>query len=449
MFMEINEIVSIVNGTCHITNKKGSRKIKNIVIDSRKVKKGDVFIAIVGKEKNGHDYIKDVLKNKPACIIVNEHTQVKTSIPVIYVKDTLQALHDLARYKRKQFGGVVLAVTGSCGKTSTKEMLAHLLGTKYRVLKTEKNYNNHIGVPLTLLKLTNDYDVLVIECGTNHPGELKTLGSLVEPDMVVITNIGTSHIGNFKNKKAILKEKLSLVDFMKEGVLFLNGDDKLLRKVKQKKVEIYSTYNRKSVIHLKTVYCFFDRSEIVFEYMNQEYYIKLHCPGKGMVDNFLLALECSLFLNVDIFKLIEKIATLPEPKGRLEKIPLNHGNILLNDCYNASFESMKGLLQILKPLDQNKIIILGDMKEVGTHSEKLHKKIGKQLQRIENKEVYLLGEEFKNIVSLDETFKWFEDIDSLIKTLRTSHFKDSVIAVKGAHSMNLIRVCDMLKDYYH
>lgn len=444
--MKIKELISIVQGQCEVNKRRQEYKVGKIVIDSRMVKKGDVFIALVGKTKDGHDYISEVLKKKPSCIIVNKTFKVKTSIPVIHVSDTLEALHSIAKYKRKHFDGVVIAVTGSCGKTSTKEMISHLLEIKYRVLKNEKNYNNHIGVPLTLLKLTNDYDILVIECGTNHPGEMEVLGRLVKPDMVVVTNIGTSHIGNFKNKRAILKEKMKLIDTMEDGVLIVNGDDPLLRKVKHSGIEIYQTFNRHSVIHLKTIYCLFEYSLITFEYMNQVYEIELSIPGKGMVDNFLLALECALFLNVDINQIINHIPTLELDTGRLEKKVLSHGNILINDCYNASFESMISLLSILKPLPQHKVFILGDMKELGKHSDRYHRKVVKLLKKIKNKEVMLVGEAFKKVVPSDDPFFWFSSNDDLLKALSTKKYQDTIIAIKGAHSMNLEEISTYFKD---
>lgn len=446
--MKVRELITIIEGHSSSPKKSLEREIKEVRIDSRQVKKGDVFLALKGKEKDGHDYVREVIKKKPSCIIVKEGFDMKVNIPVIQVSDTLEALHKLASYHRRQFNGIVIGITGSCGKTTTKDMLSHLLETKYKVLKSEKNYNNHIGVPLTLLKLTNDYDVLVIECGTNHPGELETLGELVKPDLVLITNIGTSHIGNFKNKKAILKEKLSLINSVKEGVLILNGDDPLLRKVKKRKMEIYQTYNKKSVLNLKTIYCLFERSIIKFEYMNRDYHIELMVPGKGMVDNLLLSMECALFLNIDINVLLDSISTITLEKERLEKIPLKNNNYLIRDCYNASFESVEGLLSILKPLPEQKIIILGDMKELGKYSKKLHMKIGKQLKKIEYKKVYLVGDECKYIAKLDSTFKWFPNNQSLVEALHKEVWKDSIIAVKGAHSMRLNEVCDDIIDCY-
>lgn len=447
--MNLRELNEIIQGKGTWSKKQENKSIGEVVIDSRKVHKGDVFFALVGKSKDGHDYLKEVLKKKPSCIVINDSFEIETTVPIIRVDDTLTALHCLAAYYRKNFNGIVIAITGSCGKTSTKDMLAHLLESKYNVLKNEKNYNNHIGVPLTLLKLNPTVDVLVIECGTNHPGELEVLGKLVEPDITIITNIGTSHIGNFKTQKAIFKEKVSLIKTMEDGIAIINGDDPLLRKFRSKKVEVYQTYNRNSIISLKSAYCSFLKSQIIFEYMNRTYEVDLQIPGKGMVDNLLLAIECSLFLNVDINHLLERIETLPPIEQRLEKIDLSKNNCLIDDCYNASFESMVNLLQILRPLPEHKVIILGDMKELGASSTKLHHNIGKQLKKIENRDVFLIGDEFKKICSLDRTFHWYPDMDSLMKGISTCSWKDSVIAVKGSHAMELSKVCDYIKDYYH
>lgn len=445
--MRVKELLNITQGEVLKYSKGLEKEIRGFSIDSRTIKKGEVFIAIVGKEKNGHDYLEEVIKHKPSCLIVSEEVNIKTSIPIIFVSDTLISLHQIASYYRKNFDGLVIAVTGSCGKTTTKEMLSHLLETKYKVLKSEKNYNNHIGVPLTLLALTNDYDIAIIECGTNHPGELEVLGDLVKPDMVLITNIGLSHVGHFKNKRAILKEKLSIQKNMDNGVLIVNGDDSLLRRVKSKKLEVYKTYNHNSVVRLKTVYCFFDYSEINIEYMNRSYQLNLNLPGKGMVDNLLLCLECALFLNLDMDILTESVKTFESKEHRLEKFELKNNNYLIDDCYNASYESMVSLLQIIKPISKRKLIILGEMKELGIHSKRLHRKIVKLLKKIDNKEVILIGDEFESLAS-KYNFLWFKNSDDAIQKLKEYHLKDTVIAVKGAHSLNLKELCNYIKECF-
>ena len=434
--MNVQQLMHIIGGT--LTNKKyEQKKVGSINIDSRTFKKGEVFLAFKGNRFDGHSFISDVLKKKPSCLIVEEGCSVKTKVPVIYVQDTNQAFFDLAKYYRKEFSGLVIAITGSCGKTSTKEFLSHILSKEYCVMKNEKNFNNIIGISKTLMRLQEDTQILILECGTNHPGEMKVIEKLVKPDIVLITNIGISHIGNFKNKKAIKKEKLALIKPMEEGVVFLHGEDSYLRKLRSSKVELFKTYNVHSLISLRKVLCLFDKSVIELEYHGIYYHIKCPIVGKGMVNNLLLAIECSVFLNISIPQIIKALETFPALDSRLEKVKLSHHNLLLNDCYNASFESIISLLEIIQNVEKHKVIVLGEMKELGTWSKKLHKQIGKKIKAIENIELYLVGNETKVIQKQNKNSIWFSSNEELIQYLQNKSYKDSLFVVKGSRGMHL------------
>jgi UDP-N-acetylmuramoyl-tripeptide--D-alanyl-D-alanine ligase len=245
----VQELVQATRGTLL----QGSLKamVKGVSIDSRKVKKGELFIAIKGDIFDGHDFISHVMANGVKVLIVHKHVDVNDpKVSVILVKDTVKALGDVARFHRLKFKIPVIALTGSAGKTTTKEMLAAVLEQKYNVLKNEGTQNNHIGVPLTLLKLKPAHDIVVLECGTNQPGDIPWLADVARPDSALFTNIGESHLEKLKTPEGVLKEKWALVSFMKPtSPVFINADDKRLLaqagKAKQLKIITYSI-DRKS-----------------------------------------------------------------------------------------------------------------------------------------------------------------------------------------------------------
>lgn len=445
--MKIRELASIIDGYVLDPNVE-DRKVGSIHIDSRTLKKGQVFLAFKGKNFDGHDFLKEALKKKPSCLIVREGTILSTKIPIIYVKDPNQAFFDIAKDTRNQFLGLVIAITGSCGKTSTKDYLYHILSQQYRVTKSEKNYNNKIGVSKTLLNIPQNTQILLLECGTNHPGEMKEIEMIVKPDIVLMTNIGTSHLGNFRSKRAILKEKMALVKPMEEGVLFVHGEDNYLCKLRSSRIEIFKTYNRKSLLNLKRIQCTFEKSIIDLEYQKIPYSLEVPIFSKGMIDNLLLAIECALFLNISMNQILASLTSLPVLENRLEKKKLSHHNLLISDCYNASYESVCSLLETIKPLSQHKAIILGDMKELGKWSKKLHRSIGKLVKNITNKELYLVGEETKEIQKLNKGSIWFSSNEELIMYLQNKVYKDTIFAVKGAHSMKLEEISSYLEKKY-
>ena len=444
--MDLLLLNKIVDGK--FVRKVKNKKIGKISIDTRTLKKGEVFLAFKGKNLDGHNFIKKALKKKPSCIIISKPIKIKTKIPVIMVSDTNEAFFEIAKYYRNQFKGVVIGITGSCGKTSTKEMLNYILKDKYKVVCNEKNYNNKIGVSLTLLNLKENTQILIVECGSNHSGEMEEIAGLVKPDIVIITNIGTSHIGNFGSKKNIFKEKLALTHFMTEGVLFLNGDDKLLSKVKKKNIEVYKTYNRNSIIELRQLCCLKDNSIIIFSYNNKDYEFNIPLFSKGMIDNLLLVIECCLFLNIDIRDIENKVKRLESFKSRQQKIILKKDNILIDDCYNASYESVIELLKNIKLYDQKKIIILGSMKELGKYSILYHKKLAKVLKKIKNKEVFLIGEETKIIKKINKSSYYFDSLESLKEYFINNNFSHVLFVVKGANSNNLKKIVETLKSKY-
>ena len=386
--MKLKTILKITNGKI-INNVDAKEKIRKIQIDSRKVKKNDLFIAIVGKNKDGHDYINDAIKAGANAIICEKNINIETNIPIIKVTSTINALGSLAlanRIKNKNIP--LIAITGSCGKTTTKELISLILSKKYNVLKNEGSLNNHLGLPMTLLDLNDKYDVAVLEMGMNHENEISYLSNIALPNYGIITNIGSSHIGNLGSKKNILKAKMEITDGISNGILIVNGEDKYLKKVKYK-----------NIIKVKN-----DAYDLSYEFSqttfklnidNKEYSIKFNVPGKHLIMDVLLAIKVGLLFNVEVEDIISSIDEYRAVNGRLNII-LKDELTIIDDAYNSSFESLMGSLSLLNKKTHN-IVILGDILELGDKSYKIHKKINKKIKKFLIEHLLLIGEYTKVI----------------------------------------------------
>ena len=376
--MYLSEIIKVINGKSSLDE---DIKIKDIKTDTRKLNKGDIFIALKGKNYDGHEYVDEAIKKGAvACIVEN-----KINNKCIVVGDTYQTLFDLGKYIRNKYNIPLIAITGSNGKTTTKELLAHILSSKYNVLKNPDSKNNIIGVSDTLFKLDDSYEIIVMELGTNHLGEISELSRMCNPDVGIITNIGSSHLQYFKKRKNIFKEKLSIKDGMDTNNLVINGDDKYLKKLKYYKCGLNKNNDLKAY-NIKQ-----ELDKIRFNiYLDKEYKITFNNPGIHFINDILLAIKVSLDYGVKITKIIKRINSFKMTNKRMNIIKYNN-NIIINDCYNASLESIKCGLDYLKFISDKKVIIIGDILELGKHSKKIHKKINKLLRRINNKEVYTVG----------------------------------------------------------
>ena len=426
--MSLNELIKVINGISNIDSEEVINKIKT---DSRKINKGDIFIALKGNNYNGEDFIEEALnKGAIACVVENSIND-----KCIEVTNTKESLFLLGRYIRRKYNIPLIAITGSNGKTTTKDLLYHILSSKYNVLKNEGNKNNIIGVSDTLFKLNKNIDIIVMELGTNHLGEISYLSKMCEPSIGIITNIGSAHLGYFKTKKNIFKEKLSIIDGMKDKKLILNGDDKYLRKVYGYKCGLSKTnelkaYNIKEYI-----------DHITFNiYLDKEYEIVFNNPGKHFIIDILLVIKCCLLYNMDIKTIIDEIKNFKLTDKRMNVIELDN-NILINDCYNASLESVVGGINYLKNIKEKKVLIMGDILELGKYSKKIHKKINRKIKKLKEKEVYTIGVYSKYIKG-----KHFNNVEELIEYFKDKKISNSYIYVKGSRRMNLDKFINFITN---
>lgn len=355
----------------------GELKITAVTTDSRAAAAGTLFIALKGERADGHDFIASFLKDGTAAIS-QRRIEVPAGRGLVLAADTRRALGDLARYYRSRMPADVVAVTGSVGKTSTKDMLYAVVSEQFSTLRTEGNFNNDIGLPLTLLRLDRGVEKAIIEMGMNHAGEIGRLAEIAQPRVAVITNIGTAHIGNLGSRENILKAKLEVLAHLPaDGLVLLNGDDPLLwsvRKDIRQRVLYYGIENGQADLRGTDVRTGAEGSRFVAG--GQEFCVPV--PGVHHVYNALAAVLCGLEFGMELRRIAGGVARF-EPSGMRQKRVCAGGVTLIEDCYNASTDSMCASLQVLRTMKQNGrcIAVLGDMLEQGAFSEQNHRAVGR------------------------------------------------------------------------
>lgn len=429
--MNLSKLAEITNGK--IYNNKNIN-IKNIKIDSNQITEGDLFIAIIGQSKDGHDYIESAIKNGASAVITSK--EIPNQIPYIKVADTTIALGQIASYIKEVSHTKLIAITGSTGKTTTKELVYSLLKNKYSVLKTDKNQNNHIGVPLTLLKIKNE-DFCIVEMGMNHLGEISYLSKLAKPDLAVITNIGSSHIGNLGSKENILKAKLEIKDGLK-GDLIVSGDDSYLNKISAIKVG-FNDGNDFKAYNLETNLM---RSSFWINYQNEEYQIKVNLPAHLIYD-VLISIYIALKYEINIQDIITTLENFQNIGMRLTVKKINT-NTIISDCYNSSFESLTGDLTMLIPNKQKKLLILGDIAEAGKFSKTFHENLKPFIEKLQNYELILIGPEMMNL-QINKA-KHFKNYKEALIYLKNKEIKNTLILIKGSRIMKLENISDFFLE---
>lgn len=441
--MKVEEMHTLLHSTL-IQGTIKDRKVSNISIDTRTMKKGDAFICLIGKRLDGHQYIKEAIKKKASVIIVSKIVPMITEIPILLVDNTDEALQTIARYHKEKFEPSVIAITGSVGKTTTKELVAHFLEKKYSVLKSEGNFNNHIGVPMTMLKLNKNHEILVLEMGMNHPGEIARLSMLAHPNVALITNIGTSHIGYLKSRKNILKAKMEITTGMKNGTLIVNGDDSYLKKIKESK-QYDVTFVNKETFHAQIKHRK-DHIILILRVSKQVYQVSLPYCAYHLLDNIFLALQVGLLYHVRMEDMIAVLKhTTFQLKGRLEHIPINQHQILVNDTYNASLESSCAALKYLKTLPGKKCMIFGDILELGKQSKKIHQQLARMFQKEKEIDFILIGSEVKVMKKKIKHSQYFHTVEEYIDAIQTKPLKYDYILLKASHNMHFEKMIETLK----
>lgn len=432
-----------------IYNPDDFKDVTSVSIDTRMLKKNSLFIAIKGEKFDGHNFINTAIKKGATVIMINKSFLRNIdylNIPIVAVPDTIQALGDVAKIWRSKLNAKVIGLTGSSGKTTTKEIIAKMLAGKYKVNKTAANNNNHIGVPLTILSTTAVHQVLVAECGTNHFGEIEYTANILQPDYALITNIGDSHLEFLKNRQGVLKEKLALFDVTskRKGKLFINVDDDLIYKSSGKyRNKIKYGFNGKTDIKGKIIsYDSIGKARLELRSKSRRINLTVPLPGESNAKNFLAASAVSLELGLSKNELISSSLKMKSAEKRLNlKIYKNFS--LIDDSYNANPDSMRAAISILSLYKnrRRKIAILGDMFELGKQSKKLHEELAEYVKTQNIHEVYTIGSMMKNfsqkLKKYSAVIEHFESREELKKYLKKINLHNSVLLIKGSRGMKM------------
>jgi len=450
--LTLRNITRACQGTYHGDESLLDREVAGVTIDSRKVEKDFLFVAINGERFNAHQFIPDTIEKGALCVVSHEDLG-DTDYPYILVEATGQALLDIAKLYRDSFDVKVVGITGSVGKTSTKEMIASVLAQKYNVHKTQGNFNNECGLPLTIFEMNEEHQVSVLEMGINHFGEMRKLSTVASPDICVITNIGVAHLEFLKTREGIMQEKTQMFQDMKPGgSVVLNGDDPLLStigSVKGSDPIFYGLDQDKNAVYatdieplgLKGTSCTIHLPEGSFSCV-------VPIPGIHMVSNALAGSAVGSKLGLTTEEIKRGIESLPSIPGRNHIIQTDR-LILLDDCYNANPVSMKASLDVLNMGIGRKVAVLGDMGELGPDYAALHRSVGEYAAEIGIDLVCAIGPMSKEIAegaASDGTKAlWFETkADFLAQTKDILEDGDNVL-IKASHGMEFPEIVEALR----
>jgi len=438
----------------------GSDKlVSGFSIDSRTMANNDVFICIKGEKYDGHNFIHDILSSA-ACVVISRDINNIDFSKKSYIKvnDTFQALQKMSEYVRSQSKAKFIAITGSNGKTTVKEMLAHIL-SDYDITYTKGNFNNHIGVPLTLLSVNRKDKFVILEVGSNKPGEIKPLSKLIKPDIAAVTNIGYAHIEGFKSLKNTAYEKYSIYESLtKDGVAVINNESKYTHVIENKN-KIYFGYKKsiykKLNMVLKNIFGttdFFDikkinNNTIEISHNKISATIKMKLHGEHNFMNVACASSIAVSLGIPLAHIKYKIESFIAVSSRLKLHELDNNINIIDDCYNANPSSFKAALEYLSKVEGTKIVLMGDMVELGKDSNFFHKEIGEYAKKLNIDKFISLGVDSKlasDVFSQDG--KHFTDQNSLKSYLNNNIESNSYILIKGSRSAQLEKYVDYLKS---
>ncbi len=456
--LTVETIVKICDGTLYGEEwvKESQKEAAGVVLDSRLLQKDYVFIATKGEKVDGHKFIPSVFE-KGALAVICEAVPENITGPCILVKDSFLALKQVAMFYRQQLDLKVIGITGSVGKTSTKEFVAGVLSAKYKVWKTQGNFNNEVGLPLTVLQLREEHEIAVLEMGISDFGEMHRLSEIAKPDICVLTNIGQCHLEYLGDRDGVLKAKTEIFDFMNpDGTIFVNGDDDKLITLKEKWQDRLVTFGRSQsndVFAVKEVSKGLLGSEIDIQGKVNISEVQISLPGEHMVLNALAAAAVADLLGLTQDEINEGMKKVEAVSGRSHIIPFRDF-VLIDDCYNANPVSMKAAIDLLQSANGRKVAILGDMFELGEEEEKLHYEVGQYtvgkvdvLICIGNLAKYIYEGAVQG--KKEDTFLiYLKEKEELYSRLEKTIMPQDTILLKASHGMGFADIVSWFEKTY-
>lgn len=450
--MTLTNIAECLQKPLCLAEGKEQFEINGAVLDSRKVEAGYVFFATRGEKVDGHSFIPQVAEKGAALVICEKAPTVE--IPYILVEDTFVALKTVAAYYRDQLTIPIVGITGSVGKTSTKEMIAAVLAAKFSVLKTQGNFNNEVGLPLTILSIKEEHEVAVVEMGISDFGEMHRLSQIAKPDVCVITNIGQCHLENLGDRDGVLKAKTEIFDFMaQDGYVVLNGDD-------DKLITVEAVHGRTPYffgvdeVSGKSVYATEIQShglfgsDFIMNLFGEQVQASVPLPGQHMVVNALAAACVGYILGMSTEVILKGMVSVEATGGRSNIMRLENKTII-DDCYNANPVSMKSAIDLLMMAQGDKCVILGDMFELGEEEPALHREVGMYAAMARIERLIFIGnmskEMYEGAMKLRATAEYFPDKEAFFAAYTPECFQDMTVLVKASHGMHFEEIVEWLR----
>jgi UDP-N-acetylmuramoyl-tripeptide--D-alanyl-D-alanine ligase len=453
------EIVEATGG--EIVRGKSGVLLSGISTDSRAVAAGNLFIPLVGEKFNGHDFLAVAVRAGAYGVLLQKSEigrlgALPDSVTAIAVNDTLRALGDIARFRRRMFSAPVLAITGSSGKTTTKEMAAAIIGAQRRLLKTEGNFNNLIGLPLTLLRLNDTHEAVILELGTNRRGEIARLTEIAEPAIGLITNIGSAHLEGFKTIETVKEEKGDLFRGLSEsGIAVVNNDSPVLKELAARHCGKCVTYAVDQEADLRAANIEGDGNRMRFDLIvgGAKGRVTLKASGRHSIYNALGAAAASWVMGIAPESIQRGLESFRPVAGRMELVALRNGAFLINDAYNANPDSVEAALKTLAELKAKgaAVAVLGDMLELGARAEEMHERIGESAAAKGLDRIYLRGEFSDAVIRgarrggirMEQVFK-MQDAAEIAASVREFLKSGDWVLIKGSRRMRMEEVSDCL-----
>ena len=451
--MTLENIAKACNGIYVGDESLKQTEITGVEKDSRLIEEGYLYLPFVGAKVDGHDFIPQVFEKGALCTLSEKKLDINK--PYILVKSVADALKAIAEFYREQLSCKIIGITGSVGKTSTKEIIASVLSEKYQVLKTEGNYNNEIGMPLTMLKIRDNHQIAVIEMGISDFGEMHRLANISKPDVCVITNIGTCHLENLGDRDGVFRAKTEMFEHaQKDCFVVLNGDDDKLINVKEvngHEPMFFGINTKQNVGIVSHTSKGVMGTEVEIRYFDKTFTTLIPIPGFHMIYNALAATCIGVHFGMSFSEIDSGIRKLKAINGRNNIFNVNNITVI-DDCYNANPMSMKASLNVLSEADGRKVAILGNMYELGDNEAELHRQVGEEAARLKIDEVICIGDLAQNIADAAKSgcnmvyhFNNKQDFESNI----SEYIKPGdTVLIKASNGMKFTTIVNLIKETF-